>query len=349
MALSSSGSISFTQIKNEFGDSNGNTAGVSLGKYRVSQNFGALKNMPLDQGVPQGDDPISMGNLRGKRLNVVVDYYSGGTEHRPNTGKQRYQQESNTECVGTFRNRPTQTQGTKVWLHINKTIGSQGAQQQQSFCAFRTGNWQSGTQLRVYAGEEAAIRGRGGQGGKGGDGRSENGGDGGNASSAIGVQFSNGTTILTSHSSAVAAGGGGGGGGGGGARQEDRGADRTAGGGGGGGGAGLPAGTGGGGGTQGEERHSSGQSGDGGSTTAKGDGGSGGDNGGGEAQGGNGGQGGDPGQPGGGGQGGQGDDGEGGGGNGGVGGNWIRTGGNQVQTGGWQGAKQGQSSGGGVS
>ena len=69
-----------------------------------------MKNMPLDEGVPQGDGPISMGDLRGKRLNVVVDYYSGGTEHRPNTGKQRYQQESNTECVGTFRNRPTQTQ-----------------------------------------------------------------------------------------------------------------------------------------------------------------------------------------------------------------------------------------------
>ena len=348
MALSSSGSISFTQIKNEFGDSNGNTTGVSLGKYRVSQTFGALKNMPLDQGVPQGDAPISMGNLRGKRLNVVVDYYSGGTEHRPNTGKQRYQQESNTECVGTFRNRPTQTQGTKVWLHINKTIGSQGAQQTQSACAFRTGNWQSGTQLRVYAGEEAAIRGRGGQGGKGGDGRSENGGDGGNASSAIGIQFTNGTTILTSHSQAVAAGGGGGGGGGGGARQEDRGADRTAGGGGGGGGAGLPAGDGGAGGKQGEERHSPGGGGGNGNTTNNGGGGSGGNNKG-EAVGGDGGAGGDPGQNGNSGESGQGDEGEGSGGSGGAGGNWIRTGGNQVQTGGWQGQKQGQASGGGVS
>ena len=347
MALSSSGSISFTQIKNEFGDSNGNTTGVSLGNYRVSQTFGAMANMPLDEGVPQGDSAISMGDLRGKRLNVVVDYYSGGTEHRPNTGKQRYQQESNTECVGTFRNRPTQTQGTKVWLHINKTIGSQGAQQQQSNCAFRTGNWQSGTQLRVYAGEEAAIRGRGGQGGKGGDGRNENGGDGGNASSAIGVQFSNGTTILTSHSQAVAAGGGGGGGGGGGARQEDRGADRTAGGGGGGGGAGLPAGDGGTGGKNGEERHSDGNNGGNGSTTNNGNGGSGGNNAS-EAVGGDGGNGGDPGQNGGNGEGGQGDDGEGGGGSGGVGGNWIRTGGNQVQTGGWQGQKQGDASTGGV-
>ena len=291
MALSSSGSISFSQIKAEFGDSNGGgNNGVSLGKYRVSQTFGAMKNMPLDQGVPQGDDPISMGDLRGKRLNVVVDYYSGGTEHRPDTGKQRYQNESKTECVGTFRNRPTQTGGTKVWLHINKTIGSQGAQQQQSFCAFRTGNWQSGTQLRVYAGEEAAIRGRGGQGGKGGDGRNENGGDGGNASSAIGIQFSNGTTILTSHSQAVAAGGGGGGGGGGGARQEDRGADRTAGGGGGGGGAGLPAGDGGAGGKNGEERHSDGNGGGNGSTTNNGNGGNGGNNAG-EAVGGGGGNG----------------------------------------------------------
>ena len=71
------------------------------------------------------------------------------TEHRPNAGKQRYTNNAQSECVGEFRDRP-QT-AFQVWLHINKTIGSEGAQQTPSACAFRTGNWQSGTQLRVYA------------------------------------------------------------------------------------------------------------------------------------------------------------------------------------------------------
>ena len=41
MALSSSGPIKFSQIKAEFGDSNGSDPGVSLGKYRVSETYGA--------------------------------------------------------------------------------------------------------------------------------------------------------------------------------------------------------------------------------------------------------------------------------------------------------------------
>ena len=352
---SSQGSISFSEIKKEFGDSNGSTAGVSLGKYRVSETYGVLTR-PLDDGIPTSGT-ISMSQFYGKKLNIVVNYYSGGTEHRPNTGSQRYKQSTKNnqkaECVGEFKEPPKtsqgnpKTNGSKVWLHINKTIGSQGALQQQSYCAFRTGNWQNGTDLRVYAGEEAAIRGRGGDGGEGGDGGSENGENGEVGTSAIGIQYSDGTTILTSHSQAVAAGGGGGGAGGGSARQEDPGQDRKAGGGGGGGGAGLPPGTGGAGG-KGGGRYSSGGKGDGGSTNAHGDGGNGGDNAS-EARGGHGGQGGDPGvdgQNGGDGSGNKGNQGEGG--NGGAGGNWIRTGGNQVQTGGWKGAKQGDASSGGV-
>ena len=249
---SNQGSISFSEIKDEFGDSNGSTAGVSLGKYRVSETYGEMSNMPLDEGIPQSG-AIGMSDFYGKKLNIVVNYYSGGTENRPNTGSQRYQQNNKTECVGEFKNPPkknnggAETAGSKVWLHVNKTIGSSGIsnkQQQNAFCAFRTGDWESNTDLRVHVGNEGYIAGKGGQGGSGGDGKDEDGGPGSPGTSAIGIEFSNGTTILTSNPQAVAAGGGGGGGGGGAARQEDRGNDRKAGGGGGGAGNGLPAGEG---------------------------------------------------------------------------------------------------------
>jgi len=327
MALSSSGAIKFSQIKKEFGDSNGSTAGVSLGKYRVSETYGEMSSMPLDEGIPQSG-AIGMSNFYGKKLNIVVNYYSGGSENRPATGSARYKQNSKTECVGEFKNAPKTsngsplTSGSKVWLHVNKTIGSQGAQQAASNCAFRTGNWQSGTDLRLHIGNEGYIAGRGGQGGGGGNGKKGNGGGGNNGSSAIGIQYANGTTILTSGGQAVAAGGGGGGGGGGAGRQEDRGNDRKAGGGGGGGGAGVPAGSGSDGG-DGDGRYSGGGGGQNGNATSGGQGGDGGDNDG-EARGGDGAGGGGRGQGG-----GQGEDGggseEGGGGGGGGAGNWIRT------------------------
>ena len=349
MALSNSGAIKFSQIKKEFGDSNGSTAGVSLGKYRVSETYGEMANMPLDEGIPQSGT-IKMGDFYGKKLNVVVNYYSGSTENRPAIGSQRYKQSKKAECVGEFKNPPKTskgaplTSGSKVWLHVNKTIGSDGAKQTASNCAFRTGNWQSETDLRLHVGNEGYIAGRGGQAGSGGNGKKGNGGGGGAGSSAIGLQYSNGTTILTSGGQAVAAGGGGGGGGGGAGRQEDRGNDRKAGGGGGGGGAGVPAGSGGDGG-DGDGRYSGGGGGQSGNASQGGAGGDGGDNDS-EARGGDGAGGGGRGQGG-----AQGEDGggqeEGSGGQGGGAGNWIRTNGNSWSNQ-FQGQKLGQASSGGV-
>ena len=348
---SNQGSISFSEIKNEFGDSNGSTAGISLGNYRVSESYGEMSNMPLDEGMPQSG-AIGMSDFYGKKLNIVVNYYSGGTEHLPENGKQRYKKQGHpqSECVGEFKAPPQQTTGSKVWIHVNKTIGSSGAQQSQDVCAFKTGNWQGNTDLRVHVGNEGYIRGKGGTGGSGGDGGSETGQTGSPGSSAIGIQYSNGTTILTSGNGAIAAGGGGGGGGGGAARQEDRGNDRKAGGGGGGGGFGLPIGDGGEGGT-GEGRYASGGGGQQGTVTSQGQGaagGGGGDNDG-EARAGSGGRGGVAGAVGQTGGDGSGNKNEGEGGQGGAGGNWIRTGGNSVQSQGWQGQSQGQFSAGTVS
>ena len=346
MALQSTGAIKFSEIKTEFGDSNGSAAGVSLGNYRVKETYGEMSNMPLDEGIPQSGT-IKMSDFHGKRLNVVVNYYSGGTENRPNTGSQRYKNNGQSECVGEFKDPPAGTSGSKVWLHVNKTIGSEGASQaSEAPCAFRTGNWQNDTDLRVLVGNEGKIYGRGGDGGNGGRGRTGGGETGSHGTSAIGIQYSNGTTIVTSNPQAVAAGGGGGGGGGGAARQEDRGKDRSAGGGGGGGGAGLPAGSGGPGGTGGG-RYSRGFAGDNGGLTGGGTGGVGGRNAG-EAIGGDGGNGGSLGEAGQSGETGNGDDGVGGGGAGGRSGEWIRTAGNSVQTSGWQGTAQGTASSGNV-
>ena len=356
---SSQGSISFSEIKKEFGDSNGNTAGVSLGKYRVSQTYGEMSNMPLDEGIPQSG-AIAMSNFYGKRLNIVVNFYnwpnsnngSGGQSSanteaasgniRVSRATGRYIQNNGSECVGEFKNPPKlsngtpKTSGSKVWLHINKTLGGAGhPQNSEKYCTFRTGNWQSNTDLRIHLGNEGKVYGRGGEGGVGGDGKSDPGESGSRGTSAIGVEYE-GTTIITSNPGAIAAGGGGGGGGGGAGRQEDRGNDRSAGGGGGGGGAGLPGGNPGAGGRDGEGRFSGGDGGGPGTTTAGGKEGDGGDNAG-EAKGGDGGEGGNLGQSGESGRRGSGDDGTGDGGEGGSGGEWLRTEGNTVQYGGFQG------------
>ena len=75
MALQSSGQISFSDISNEFGNAG------SLGAYRVSQTIGELSNLPLDNGVPQ-TGAISFSDFYSKRLNIVVNYHSGGTEYQ---------------------------------------------------------------------------------------------------------------------------------------------------------------------------------------------------------------------------------------------------------------------------
>ena len=52
MALQSTGTISFSNIANEFGTPNGN----NLGAYRVSENRGSLTNLPLDDTIPQSGE-----------------------------------------------------------------------------------------------------------------------------------------------------------------------------------------------------------------------------------------------------------------------------------------------------
>ena len=237
------GSISAQDIKNEFGEVNGT---VPLGSYRVSQTKGAL-TLAIGDGVPTSGT-ISYDNMRGKRLNIVVDYYSDGTISRQDQGdnttdaRHRYNNQNNRVIViGGLKSKPSDTSGHRVRIHVNQSIG--GKKGNRNFCALRTGTgWESGTALIVDVGGEGAIYGGGGDGGEGGN-TLDAGNPGGDGASALGIQY-NGTNINVASGGLIRCGFGGGGGGGSG-EQNDKNEDRRAGGGGGGGGQGFPGGSGG--------------------------------------------------------------------------------------------------------
>jgi hypothetical protein len=242
MTLQSSGNpISFSQIVNEFGQPNGK----NLGAYRVSENIGALTNMPLDTGVPQSGQ-IAFSDFYGKQLNTVVNFYDGRNETRQ-TARTKYDNKS-VRVIGNFKQRPTSSSGTRVIIHVNKTISS--TKGNRNYVALKTGGWDSNTNLDLI--NNGNIYGSGGNGGKGGT-RRRRAGDGEDGSSGLGVSY----PIQLWNYGSIRGGGGGGGGGRSGRRDErdryrcgpwcegrrrDR---RRTGGGGGGGGQGSPGGSGG--------------------------------------------------------------------------------------------------------
>ena len=268
-----SGQISAQDIKNEFGETG--EGKVALGSYRTTQVCGEL-SLAIGDGVPVSG-AISYDNMRNKRLNIVVDYYSGGTITRQDNGdntmnaKTRYNdQNDKVHVIGGLRSKPSGTGPHRVRIHVNKTLG--GAKGESTVCALRTGNWDNGTTLSVDVGGEGAIYGGGGDGGQGGD-VDSSGHSGENGASALGIDY-NGTEVYVAPGGLIRCGFGGGGGGGAG-RQNDKGSERTVGGGGGGGGQGFPAGSGG---SEGNADHGQGP-GSAGDITEAGEGGGGGNNG----------------------------------------------------------------------
>ena len=246
--------ISFSQIRTEFGDgTNTATSPVRLGQYRTTdpsftnESPGDFSNLPLDTGIPTSGT-INVDAFHGKKLNVIVDYYSGSPENRPDDARAKYQAASasgNRVVVGGYKDRViNDSSGSKVIIHVNKSIGS--ATGSVNNCAVRTGTgWESGTDLSIEVGGSGKILGAGGNGGNGSPDEGT-GGAGGDGSSALGVQYS-GTVVNLMSGGLIQQGyGGGGGGGGASGREEDGGKPfyRHRGSGGG-GGAGLPAGTGG--------------------------------------------------------------------------------------------------------
>ena len=288
MAIQGSGApISFQDIKDEFGLPPDKNIGYYRQTFSGNSEYGELTFNGISEGIPSSG-AISFSDFYGKRLNIVVNYFSGGQEEKPQTARSRYV-DQNVTVVGELKSRPGDSSGSKVIIHVNKDIGSNKSN--ESSCALRTGSgWESGTELQIDVGNEGRIFGAGGNGGNGSEG-SGSGKSGKKGSSGLGIQFgtSSNKTVVNIAGGALVTGGYGGGGGGGGGHDHDKNSERTASGGGGGGGAGYPAGTGG---ARGEGGNRGGAGGNG-SKFGGGARGSESDNGGGEAEGGFGGNGGD--------------------------------------------------------
>lgn len=206
MALPSSGnSISFSQIQTEFGT----VTGKNLGAYRISENYGGLSNLPLDTGIPQSGQ-IKFSDFQGKKLNIIVDYYSSSTPTYGETAKNTYNN-NDIRIVGgksgITTTKPDSTSGKKIIVYVNRTIGS--TKGNKNYCALKTGSWDSNTEVVLNIGSTGAIYGAGGDGGTG---RATSAGDnGGQGTSALGIQY---PTTLINNGNIIAGTGGGGGGGG---------------------------------------------------------------------------------------------------------------------------------------
>ena len=251
MALSGIGSISINQIQQEFG------IAPSFGAYRVqwsnTDDGGSLSNQPLDTGIPQSGQ-ISFDNFRGKKLNVVVNFYDVDRTSNPQTGqdiKARFKQGSGVvTSIGGFQDDiPNETDiiGSKIIADVNKKMGARKAtafvNTDTSTCALITGDWAAGQEVVIKVGANGIISGSGGDGGQGGGSGNKVGKEGGRGTSAIGIsKGSTSATIINDGQIRMGFGGGGGGGG----RGENRRSGKksstfvTSSGGGGGGGAGIP-------------------------------------------------------------------------------------------------------------
>ena len=257
--------LAFTEIEAEFGG----TPGRSFGKYRrddpaftnESPSGSSLSGLPLDTGIPTSGE-IKFSQFYGKKLNMVIDYYAdtanlnkAAAGNNTMAATWRYQNQSErVKIVGGYRSRPLGSVsanyaltasdwqgGKKVFINVNQTIG--GKKPSMNDVALRTGNWPTGTELRVDVGPSGYITGAGGDGGATSPGTSSNAFPGNNGTSALGIEY----PAAINNGGVIRCGYGGGGGGSGAADDPSDKSDTDYGrtGGGGGGGAGLPAGNGG--------------------------------------------------------------------------------------------------------
>jgi hypothetical protein len=205
MTIKASGaSLSFSEIAAEFGS----PTGKNLGAYRISQSVGTFTNLPLDTGIPQSGQ-IKFSDFYSKKLNIVLDCTGMSNVQTRVNARSLYDTPSliggvSVSVIGGFKSKPNDTSTSKVYINTNTQIGSN--QGDARIVAFRTGSWQSGTDLRLENGTSGLIIGSGGNGGSAGNPAS----GGNNGTSALGIDYP--TTIV--NRGTILAGGGGGGGGG---------------------------------------------------------------------------------------------------------------------------------------
>ncbi len=243
MTLQSSGTIRWSEIRNEFGANVAGT-GVSLGRYRnnsssfSNKNVGTLTDLPLDIGVPKSGT-IKASDFYSKRLNMVLNMYDGSIDYHVNC-RTLYNNNNTVNVVGGYRSKPSNTSNTRVIVNINKTFGSESSGAPTNRVAVRSGTWGTDCDLEFEIGSNGKIYGGGGNGGNGGSANGSGGSSGTNGSSALGIEYS----CTINNLGRIQSGYGGGGGGGG--RREYRRSGKKGGrwvgssGGGGGGGAGFP-------------------------------------------------------------------------------------------------------------
>ena len=263
--------ISLGDIEEEFGQNNKR----SIGDYRkraddklYPESFtGGLSFSSLDSGIPtisNLDDtttPIKFSQFNGKKLNMVIDFYTGGTESRKNA-KTRYDADKVT-MIGGYASKPSSHGGKKAVIYVNKTIHSDQNVNHRNV-ALNTGLFPDDSfsiDLTIHVGTNGKIIGSGGEGGRGGDNGNQDGSVGRDGSSALGLLTA--ASIVNNGTIQTGFGGGGGGAGFGETRSTGKKSSRffTAPGGGGGGGAGIPAGLGGASGSAGDANASAGNNG----------------------------------------------------------------------------------------
>ena len=275
MVLPSTGNrISLGDIEDEFGQNNKR----SIGDYRkraddklYPESFtGGLSFSSLDTGIPTISNlndtttPIRFSQFNGKKLNMVIDFFTGGTESRKNA-KTRYDADKVT-MIGGYASKPSSHSGKKATIFVNKTIHSDQNVNHRNV-ALTTGIFPDGfgtpteIELIVHVGTNGKIIGSGGEGGRGGDNGNKDGSVGRDGSSALGLLTA--ASIVNNGTIQTGFGGGGGGAGFGQTRSTGKKSSRffTAPGGGGGGGAGIPAGSGGAAGSAGDASASAGSNG----------------------------------------------------------------------------------------
>ena len=226
MALQSSGQISFQNIEDEFGQ-NGSRSLRCLSSYTKCWNY---KQYTIRFWYPN-IRKIKFSDFYSKRLNIVVDCFSGGREDRKSAKNDKWNNNAIT-VVGGFRSK--RESGSKIIINVGKKFCSD--KNGVNNVALRTGSWDGSAVVQIDVGSGGQILGAGGDGGNGNNAYGS-GSPGGDGSSGLGVDVNNCTVNI--QSGGIIRAGFGGGGGGGGGRQRDKGRDRRTGGGGGGGGMGA--------------------------------------------------------------------------------------------------------------
>ena len=163
MTIKASGTLKFSDIEDEFGQGQ-SSFGRCMSNYYEPNEYGDML-LPMDEGIPTSGG-IKFSDFYGKKLNIIVDAYTGNTPV--------YQINANSLSKTTVGTRVTKSVGTinsskKVIIHVNRPIGSVTQEQAtgQNQVAFKTGNW-NGANVKLYVGGQGLIAGGGGKGGNGG-------------------------------------------------------------------------------------------------------------------------------------------------------------------------------------